>query len=355
MSSPRPLRLGIIGCGRATNTLHLPALRRVRGIEVVAVADARPEALDTTAATHGIAKRYGDYRALLDDPDIEAVGVCVPAMAHDEVGLAALAAGKHVLVEKPLALDLATCDRWVEAAAKSDTHVLVGYNLRHHRYVREMRARLQQGEVGGVEAVRSTWTSAVRNHPTPAWRDRRASGGGALFEIATHHVDLWRFLLGQEVETVYASGRSVDTEDESVSLTATLTDGVVVSALFSERTAIENTLAVYGREARMSVDPLGMEGPRVNRTTQPPHKLSARVRRLASSVRAFPRGIVMSRLGGEFCLSYDRQWRHFAAVVAGDEAPAVTVEDGRRAVQVVLAAMESLDTGAPVSVASVSG
>lgn len=345
-----PLRLGVVGCGRAARALHLPALQRVDGIDVVALADTDEDALGAAGEKVPEAARYVDYRRLLDDAAVEAVAVCVPAEMHEPVATAAMAAGKHVLIEKPLALDIEACDRLVAAAAAAPGHVLVGYNLRHHRLIQEMAARLGAGAVGEVEAVRSTWTSAVRSfREIPAWRDRRATGGGALFEIATHHIDLWRFLLGTEVETVYATGRSADTEDETVALTATLANGVLVEALFSERTAQENTLAVYGRKGRIAVDPFQFDGLTVEGVGRR-GMVASRLDRLTAFAKSLPAGLASARLGGEFARSYDREWAHVRDVVRGLAEPLVTVEDGRRAVQVALAAAESLETGQPVRV-----
>lgn len=350
MNDRPALRLGIIGCGRATRELHLPAIARVSGIEAVALADTNPTALAAAADASGAPARYTDHRGLLEDDAVEVVAVCVPAAAHEEVAVDAMRTGKHVLVEKPLALDLAACDRLVEAAADAPGRVLVGYNLRHHRLVRDLAELLRAGGAGAIEAIRSTWTSAVRHsHDLPAWRDRRAEGGGALFEIATHHVDLWRFLTGAEVETVFAVGHGRDTDDETVALTATLTNGVVVNALFSERTAHENTLVVYGREARITLDPFRFDGLTVD-AVGGKSGIAARLGRLAAFAEALPAGLASARIGGEFCLSYDHEWAHVRDVIAGDAAAAVTVEDGRRAVAVALAAMASLESGRPVRV-----
>jgi predicted dehydrogenase len=98
------VRFGLIGCGRVTETCHLPALQNLVGAEVVAVADIDPQRLNRMADRFHVKHRYTDFHALLNDPAIEVVGVCVPAQFHVEVAWAALDAEKHLLIEKPLAV-----------------------------------------------------------------------------------------------------------------------------------------------------------------------------------------------------------------------------------------------------------
>src|ERR1700733_10110576 len=111
------LRLGFVGCGRATQKLHLPGFRHLADWEVIAAADTEEGRLNAAANRFGIPRRYLDYQALLADPDVDAVAVCVPPRLHAEISLAAIAAGKHVFIEKPLAVSLQECDQILEQAA----------------------------------------------------------------------------------------------------------------------------------------------------------------------------------------------------------------------------------------------
>src|SRR4029079_2635056 len=210
--------MGMIGCGSVARERHLPALRSLPDVQVVAVADCDSNRIDQVGDQFQIPSRSTDYRSLLENPAIDAVAVCVPVQLHVEVALASLEAGKHVFVEKPLSLALAEIDRLIEAAARSSKKVIVGFNLRRHRLLREAREIIRSGRLGRLELIRSTLTS---NHvKVPEWRAKRESGGGALIEMAVHHFDLWRFLLGTEVAEVFTFSRSSEWEDETATVSA---------------------------------------------------------------------------------------------------------------------------------------
>jgi predicted dehydrogenase len=109
--------VGIIGCGQAATISHLPALQHVPEVEVVALADVDADRLREVADRFQIQRRHESLATLLADPTIEAVGVCVPAERHLEVASAVLEAGKHLFLEKPIAVSLEDADRLIERAA----------------------------------------------------------------------------------------------------------------------------------------------------------------------------------------------------------------------------------------------
>ncbi|MGH7455209.1 MAG: Gfo/Idh/MocA family protein, partial [bacterium] len=255
------LKLGFVGCGRATEVLHLPALRQVPEAKVMALADVNPDQLKKVADEFQIEQRYADYQALLDDPALDVVAVCVPPQFHVEIALAVLEAGKHLFVEKPLALRLDECDRLIQKAKTANKKIMVGFNLRHHRLLQDAQRIIRQGDLGAIEAIRSTWTSAIRHHRTiPAWRNQCEQGGGALFEIAVHHFDLWRYLLQGEVEEVYAFSRAEKWPDETVTVMARMRNGVVISSLFSERTSDNNEIEIFGQQGRLRLSLYRFDG-----------------------------------------------------------------------------------------------
>jgi myo-inositol 2-dehydrogenase/D-chiro-inositol 1-dehydrogenase len=339
-----PLKIGVIGCGRAAERGHLPALGRLREVEVVALADTDRAWLDRLGDRFGVAARYADHDELLADPGVEAVAICVPAAHHVEVALASLDAGKHFLVEKPLALSLTECDRLIEHASRSAARGMIGFNMRWHRLVRRMRRAVDAGTLGRLRLLRTVYASGSRLEPDlPDWRGRRELGGGALIEQGVHHFDLWRFLLGSEVDEVFAVAQGAD---ETATVTARMRNGVLVESAFCQFTRNSNDLELYGEHGRLRVCCYRFDGFELLENARSPGGGPARLARLARIAKEAPHVL---RSGGTFRDSYRAQWRHFIAAIERGSPFEATLEDGRRAVEVALAAAESTSTGAPVT------
>jgi predicted dehydrogenase len=345
------LRIGIVGCGFVTESRHLPALARIPEVSVVAIADVSTEARTRTAERFGVARAYARAEELAADPAVDLVAVCVPVASHAEVALSALGAGKHVLVEKPLALTLDEADRLVEAADSAPGFAFVGFNLRWHRLVMRGRLAIDAGAVGRVESVVSAFTDSRLGEPgLPDWRSRRELGGGALLDKAIHHVDLWRHLLGDEVEEVFALSRSGESDDETVVVNARLRAGTLATVIASDRTALRNDVRISGDAGEFTLDLYRSDGFALAHPTDLPGAPAARMRRAAGSVRALLGNAREIGRGGVFDASYEAQWRHIARVVAGEERPACTFVDGREALAVVLAASRSAELGEPIAI-----
>jgi predicted dehydrogenase len=342
--SVKTVRVGFVGCGRVTETLHLAALRRVRGVEAFALSDVDAARLSRVAEGYGVARRYADWRSLVEDACVDAVAVCVPPALHTEIALAAIDAGKHVFIEKPLALTLDDCDLIAQRAASvAGLKAAVGFNMRRHRLVREARGTLARGELGRVKLVRTVFASGSRAlHDSPAWRARRESGGGAIFELGTHHFDLVRFVLGCEAVEVYASS---DERDETSVVTLKTDGGAQVSAALSEGTCEGHELEFYGERGWLRVSCYRADGIERLDAGQYAGSLRARVNGAARTLRALPVVLAQALRGGDYVNSYAEEWRHFAEVLRGRAEVCATLEDGRRALEIALAAHESSRTG----------
>jgi len=252
MPEPRILRLGLVGCGNVAVNRHLPVLQSLKDAQVVALADTNKDHLNRAADRFHVKKRYGDFRALLGDPEVEALAICTPPQTHVDIALAGLEAEKHLFIEKPLALSLDDCDRLVERAAQSPCKVMVGFKLRWHRLVRQARDILRRGDLGDLRAIRYVATGQHKEHE-PEWLKRREQGGGMLIEFAVHTFDLWRFLLQSEIEEVFALSRSGQWEDETATVTARMANGVLATAVLSKGTAENHEVEIYGQNARLFV------------------------------------------------------------------------------------------------------
>ncbi len=352
-STTGPLRMGMIGCGLVAELKHMVVLRRALGAKVVAAADVDGGRLGAVADQFAIPARYADPQQLLARADVEAVAICTPPGQHGALVLAALDAGKHVLVEAPLALDLDECDRMIERARRSDRTVVVGFHMRWHRQVRRALEALRSGRLGAVELIRAVRTNPLRTERNlPDWRNRRETGGGALIELGVHVYDLFRFWSGADVEEVYAVSHGREWPDETASVSARLSNGIVVSALLSEVTNHDMEFEIYGRKGRLKLSCLRYDGIEEYAHDDVPGGARSSLRRLTDTIRRLPRGIADGRNGGDYFLSYQAQWEHFVNAVRRGDPVECSLDDGRSAVAVALAVLESAITGRPVKVAA---
>ena len=331
------VRLGIIGCGAVTERHHLPALKRVCEIKVVALADQDRSRLERLGEQYKVQQRYASYRELLDASDLDAVAVCLPPQLHTEVALAALERGKHLFIEKPLALNLADCDRIIEASQRDPSRkVMLGFNLRWHRLVRQARAIINRGELGRIRLVRTVFTSGKQpSAGVSAWRTSPNAGGGVLFDLGVHHFDVVRFLLENEVDEVDASNAA---SDKTVTVTLSMNSGLQVVCTFAEDASEKHALEIYGEHGRLRISLYRVDGLERFRGTENPGAITARLRAMTNTLLQLPRAFYQSWSGGEFSASYVEEWNYFAQAILLDKPAAANLFDGKRALEIALAA-----------------
>lgn len=345
----RKVRLGLIGCGNVAENRHLPALQSLKNAKVVAVADTQPDRLKRVASKFHIEKSHMDYRVLLIDPEVEAVAVCVPPHSHVKIGLAALDAGKHLFLEKPLALSLDECNRLIERAKGSPLKTMVGFNQRWHRLIRQARRLIEEGRLGPLNLVNSIVTSRVHGNE-PEWLRRRELGGGVLIEYAVHTFDLWRFLFQSDIEKVFALSSSGEWEDETATVTAQMANGMLAMAAFSKGTAENNTMEIYGKKGGLHISRYRFDGLQYFPPSRIPGGLRTRLHSLVHTFKELPQATAMIGQGGDFVASYQAQWRHFLQAIQKDTPVECTLDDGRRALQIALAAIASTSLGRSIEV-----
>jgi myo-inositol 2-dehydrogenase/D-chiro-inositol 1-dehydrogenase len=310
---------------------------------VVALADINPDQVQLVADRFQIERRYTNFRALVEDPDVDVVAVCTPPKFHVEAALAALEMGKHLFIEKPLALRLEEIDLLIERARQSpELVVMVGFNLRWHRLVRQAREMIRHGNIGRIEVVSTAFTSALPDEKSvPEWRKYREQGGGVLLDKASHHFDLWRFLFQSEVDELFTTSRSEPFDDITATITVRLKNGVLISSVFSEQTPENHQFEIYGQAGRLRVDCCFLDGLEFFPLWRAPG-LTERLRKIVKALTLVP--------GKDFADSYRAEWRHFLDAIGRDVPLECTLEDGRRAVQLTAAAVESASLGRPVKV-----
>jgi predicted dehydrogenase len=185
----------------------------------------------------------------------------------------------------------------------------------------------------------------------PEWRKRRVNGGGVLFEQAVHHFDLWRFFARSEVEEIFALSRSSQWEDEAATVSGAMRNGILVSSLFSERTASTNEIEIYGQNGVLRVSCYRFDGLEFVPNATHAGDVRTRLRRIAQLARDFPAFPSAWRQGGDYVASYRAEWEHFINAIQRGLPIESTLEDGKAALEIVLAAVDSLALGRPARLA----
>ena len=188
----KTFKIGIIGCGGIANGKHMPSLKKVPGVEMVAFCDIVLERAEKAAKDFGTAdaKVYEDYKELLKDETIDIVHVCTPNRSHSFITVDALDAGKHVMCEKPMAINSAEALKMLEAATRSGKKLSIGYQNRQTPEAQFLKEEAVKGTFGDIYYAKAT---AIRRRAVPTWGvflNEEEQGGGPLIDIGTHALDL---------------------------------------------------------------------------------------------------------------------------------------------------------------------
>ena len=196
------MNVGIVGAG-FFGQMHAEAMREIPGLRLVAASRQDGAALAAFCRRFG-ATPYTDYRELYRDPAVDAVVIATPHETHAEVAVAAARAGKHILLEKPMALSLFDCDRIIAAAREARRKLMVGHVNRFARAYRTAKALLDSGELGdvvfGVSTMSKQWMEPNRR----SWHLSRETGGGMWLTAGLHCLDRLVWLVGSRVSSVCA-------------------------------------------------------------------------------------------------------------------------------------------------------
>ena len=193
----RIIKVGIIGCGGIGTGKHMPSLAKVPDCEMVAFCDIIPERAEESAKKFGTpdAKVYTDYKDLLKDPEIEVVHVCTPNRSHSFITVDALHAGKHVMCEKPMAINSVEAKKMLDAAKETGKKLTIGYQSRFRADAQYMKKEAEDGTFGDIYYAKAT---ALRRRAVPTWGvflNEYEQGGGPLIDIGTHALDLTLWMM----------------------------------------------------------------------------------------------------------------------------------------------------------------
>lgn len=268
------MKVGLIGCGWIQD-FHARGVL-AHGDELVAVANHREESAATFARKHGIARVTTEWQSLVGDPDIDAVVVATPNYLHAPQSIAFLDAGQHVLVEKPMAVDVAECDAMNEAAARGGAALMVAHCWRFHDDVIAVRDRVRAGEFGEIVKTRGYGVHAGWG-PSGWFAQKRFAGGGALPDMGVHAIDTVRFLLDDpEPDRVCAAigtrYGTYDVDDDGIVLITWSqgTNSIVESGWWhAHKEGLEADTELYGTKGYARIFPREEPSEEYEHCTQP--------------------------------------------------------------------------------------
>lgn len=193
----RIVKIGIIGCGGIANGKHMPSLKKIKNVQMVAFCDIIEERAVKAAEEYGVegAKVYTDYKELLKDSDIEVVHVCTPNRSHAFISIDAMEAGKHVMCEKPMAKTYKEAKEMLDASERTGMKLTIGYQSRWRADSLYLKKMCEDGELGEIYYGKAI---ALRRRAVPTWGvflNEYEQGGGPLIDIGTHALDLTLWMM----------------------------------------------------------------------------------------------------------------------------------------------------------------
>jgi myo-inositol 2-dehydrogenase/D-chiro-inositol 1-dehydrogenase len=335
----KKLRIGIIGAGRI-GRVHAESLAfRIPEAAPSAIADINGDAAQELAERCGIPRVATDSKEILNDPAIDAVLICSPTETHANLIVGAARAGKHVFCEKPIDHSVSNIDRALQEVKRSGVKLQVGFNRRFDANFVRVHNAIMQGEIGTPHLMH-----IVSRDPGPPPLSYIKTSGGIFLDMTIHDFDMARFLVGDEIESLYATGGvRVDPEIGKVGDL----DTAVIVLQFKNGVigTIDNSRkAAYGYDQRVEI--LGSKGAIATENCYPNQAI-------LSTAAAIQRDLPLNFFMERYTESFVSELRAFVQAVVLDQPVPVNGIDGRVAVVMALAARKSYDERRPVQLEDV--
>ncbi|TFE28157.1 Gfo/Idh/MocA family protein [Cohnella luojiensis] len=304
------LRWGILGCAAIADRAVIPAIQASETGELLGIASRDETKARNKAEQFGIPKHYGSYEAMLTDPDIDAVYIPLPNHLHKEWSIAAAKAGKHILCEKPLAMDAKEAQEMVDFCKETGVHLAEAFMYRHHPRIARVKEIIASGEIGKLRGIRGVFTYNGAANKGDI-RQVKEWGGGGLYDVGVYPLSAARLIMGVEPEAVTVQAL-FSAEHDDVDMMAS---GLVE---FPGHVALTFDCGMWAT-FRNELEIVGTEGTIVLKPSFLPSKETDDI--------AIHVGDSVRREGPYGIDAYAAQSDQFARVVWGEEPPAYTAQD----------------------------
>jgi UDP-N-acetyl-2-amino-2-deoxyglucuronate dehydrogenase len=342
----RPRGFGIVGAGVIAST-HADAIASIPDATLIAISDVEPERSKSLAAQHDCATEP-DLDTLLARDDVDVVSVCVPSGLHAEVGIRAAAAGKHLVVEKPLDVSLEAADRLICAARAAGVVMTVMAQHRFDQGLIELRRLLDEGQLGRLVLGEAStkWHRSQGYYDSAAWRGTWALDGGSLMNQGIHYLDLLLWAMGPvaEVTALFSTQtHQIEVEDAALAVLR-FTSGAV-------GTVVASTAVYPGFAQRLEINGTGgsvvIEDGTITRCELSADRADPAPRSTLPAGGSSPAAAAANPAGLGIA-SHAAQISDLLDAIEEGRPPAVTAEDGRAALEIVCAVYESARDGRAV-------
>ncbi|WP_226037769.1 Gfo/Idh/MocA family protein [Aquibacillus saliphilus] len=332
------LRVAVIGCGSIAKNRHLLEYHNNQTVDIVAVCDIVEERVQEAAKKYD-ARAYIDYQQLLKEEQVDAVSVCLPNNLHAPVSIAALIGGSHVLCEKPMATSREEAENMIDTAKANNKKLMIAHNQRFVPSHVKAKQLIENGEIGKIYSFRTTF-----GHGGPeGWSADGADSWffkkdqafiGAMGDLGVHKADLLRHLLGEEFTEVVGfietnAKEKTDVDDNAVCVLKTGSGTIgTLTASWAYNAKEDNSTIIYGEKATLRLE------------DDPDHSLIAQYTN--GEVVKYQLGKIQSN--DEDGQTNTQVIDNFVSCILNDKEPLITGEEGKKSLEVILAAIESSES-----------
>ena len=334
-------RVALVGCGRISAN-HVQALAKVEGLDLVAVCDVDAGRAEATGRAAGV-RWFTDYPRMLAEVDCEVVIVATPSGMHPEHGILAARAGKHVVVEKPMAISLPAADALVAACDAAGVQLFVVKQNRLNATIQLLRRAVEKGRFGRLYLANATvrWTRPQEYYDQAPWRGTWALDGGAFLNQASHYVDLLQWMFGP-VESVVAKtatmARRIEAEDTGAALVRfrSGTLGVMEVTMLTYPKNLEGSFTLLGERGTVRIG-----GTAVNRIEHWEFADYDDDDRLVEAANTSPPSV--------YGFGHEPYYRNVLRALRGEDAAGTDGREGRKSLELVCGIYEAARSGRDVA------
>ena len=338
---PSPLRVTLVGCGRISAN-HVQALAKVEGLDLIAVCDVDAARAEATGRAAGV-PWFTDYPRMLAEAPCEVVVVATPSGLHPEHGILAARAGKHVVVEKPMAISLAAADALVEACDAAGVQLFVVKQNRLNTTIQLLRRAVEKGRFGRLYLANATvrWTRPQEYYDQAPWRGTWALDGGAFLNQASHYVDLMQWMCGP-VESVVAKtatmARRIEAEDTGAAVMRFRNGalGVMEVTMLTYPKNLEGSFSLMGERGTVRIG-----GTAVNRIEHWEFADYDDDDRLVEAANTSPPSV--------YGFGHEPYYRNVVRALRGEVEAGTDGREGRKSLELVCGIYEAARTGRDVT------